>query len=241
MTPPRALGLLLLLALPACLEIDQTIVLGADGSGRQTVRMSLRESTIAELQKASAAAQLGAAADPTAVFDQKLVEPELRAAGLTLVSHQTKRTPGRRTVDLEATFPDFATLQKSPLCGSTAEWELAKGPKEGTARLTFYPQGKAAWTEARAKAEQMQGAADAVATSFFQKRQQQLAGLSIQVRLQVPGDVLVWTKNMVKTGDREVTATITAEQIQTPEDLVRRLAPRFEVIFAAAGTKLPLQ
>ena len=53
--------------------------------------------------------------------------------------------------------------------------------------------------------------------------------------------MLVWTRNLERTGEREVTATITAEQIQTPEDLVRRLAPRFEVIFDATGCKLPLQ
>ena len=52
------------------------------------------------------------------------------------------------------------------------------------------------------------------------------------------GDVLVWTANMEKTGDREVTARIEASQIKTPMDLVRRLAPRFEVIFDARGTQL---
>ena len=31
------------------------------------------------------------------------------------------------------------------------------------------------------------------------------------------------------------------DQIQSPDDLVRRLAPRFEVIFDAAGCKLPLE
>lgn len=241
MNPIRALSLLALLVLPACLEMEQTIVLQADGSGRHSLKMAMREATLNELQKTSAAAQLGAAANPAAVFDKQLVEAELRAAGFELVAHEAKKVPGKRSVALEASFADFATLQKSPLCGGSAEWALAKGPKEGTAKLTLYPQGRAAWTEARAKAEQMQNTADPVATEFFRKRQQQLTGLDIKVRFQVPGDVLVWTKNMEKTGPREVTATITAAQIQSPDDLVRRLAPRFEVIFDAAGCKLPLQ
>jgi len=231
----------LLLVLPACLEMEQTITLQADGSGRQALKMTLREATIVEMQKASAAVQLGVAANPTAVFDKDLVARELQAAGLGLASHVAKQVPGKRSVELEATFADFATLQKSPLCGSAAEWVLAAGPKAGTAKLTLYPQGKAAWTEARAKAESMNGAADPVVADFFKKRQQQIAGLDICFRFQVPGDVLVWTKNLEKTGDREVTARITAQQIQTPEELVRRLAPRFEVIFDAAGCKLPLQ
>lgn len=237
----RALSSLVLLVLPACLEMEQTVVLQADGSGRHSLKMAMREATLNELQRVSPAAQLGAAANPAAVFDKTLVQNELRAAGFELVSHEAKKVPGKRSVALEATFPDFATLQKSPLCGSAAEWVLAKGPKEGTAKLTLYPQGQAAWTEARAKAEQMQNTADPVVADFFRKRQLQLAGLDIKVRFQLPGQVLVWTRNLERTGEREVTATITAEQIQTPEDLVRRLAPRFEVIFDATGCKLPLQ
>lgn len=238
---PRLVPFGLLMALSACLELEQTVTLEADGRGTQALKMTLREATIAELHKASAAAQLGAAPNPTAVFDKTLVEAELKAAGLTLTAHAQKQVPGKRSVDLEASFADFAALQKSPLCGSAAEWVLAAGPKAGTAKLSFYPQGKAAWTEARAKAESMGATADPVVADFFKKRQQQLAGLDVCFRLRVPGDVLVWTKNLEKTGDREVTARIQAQQILTPEELVRRLAPRFEVIFDATGCKLPLQ
>ena len=221
--------------------MDQTVSLAADGSGRQFVKLALPDSMLAEVRKASEAAQLGAAPNPTAVFDKELVTRELREAGLTLERHSTSAGAGRRSVQLEARFADFATLQKSPLCGTAAEWVLAAGPRPGTAKLTLYPQGKAAWIDARAKAESLQAGADPVAADFFRKRQQMLTGLDVAVRFQLPGDVLVWTKNMEKTGDREVTARITAQQIQTPEDLVRRLAPRFEVIFDATGCKLPLE
>ena len=54
----------------------------------------------------------------------------------------------------------------------------------------------------------------------------------------LPGDVLVWTKNMKKVAAREVVARVEADQIKTPADLIRRLAPRFEVIFDARGTAL---
>jgi hypothetical protein len=216
------------------------VSLAADGSGRQTLVMTVRESTLAELERAGAAAQLGADASPFAVFDRKLVESELAVAGFALAEYEAKKTPGKRSVALAATFPTFAALQQSPLGGSACEWVLAKGPREGTAKLTLYPQGKTAWMEARAKAEQLQAADDPVAMEFFRKRQQQLAGLSIKLRLQVPGEVLVWTRNMERTGEREVTATIAAAQIQTPEDLIRRLAPRFEVIFISKDCKLPL-
>jgi hypothetical protein len=240
MNPLRVLPLLALLVLPACLEMEQTVVLDANGGGRQSLRLTLREATIAEVQRASAAAQLGGALNPAALFDKQLAETELREVGFTLVSHEAKKVPGKRSVALEAAFPDFATLQKSPFCGTAAEWVLAAGPTAGTAKLTLYPQGKAAWIEAAKKAEQLQASTDPVAAEFFRKRQLQLAGLDVKVRFLLPGDVHLWTKNMEKTGPREVTATITAEQIQTPEDLVRRLAPRFEVVFDAKDCKFGL-
>lgn len=237
----RMLAFLLSLGLGGCLEIEQTVTVSPDGSGRQTMRMVIRDATLKEVERVSSAAEAGSTELAKAVFDKELVARELGEAGLVLESHQAERKANRRTVELAATFPSFAALQKSPLTGSRAEWELGPGPKAGTARLTLYPQGKAAWTEARAKAEQMQTAADAVAEAFFRKKQQELTGLDLTMRFQVPGDVLVWTANMEKTGAREVTARITADQIKTPQDLVRRLAPRFEVIFDATGCSLPLK
>ena len=52
--------------------------------------------------------------------------------------------------------------------------------------------------------------------------------------------LLLWTRTLAKTGEREVTATITAADIKTPADLVRRLAPRFEVVIDGKGCALPL-
>ena len=221
--------------LAGCLELEQTVTLQPDGAGVQTVRMAAREQLLAELRRAAPAARLGPASDPTAVFDAALVGRELQAAGLVLTSHDVTTADGTRRVELAASFRDFATLRKSPLCGSAAEWELGPGPRAGTARLTLYPQGRQAWQEARVRAEAMQDEPDPVAADFFAKRREQLAGLDVVVRFRVPGDVLVWTANMEKTGDREVTARVTAEEIATPRDLVRRLAPRFEVIFDARG------
>ncbi|MBL8723986.1 MAG: hypothetical protein JNK49_08065 [Planctomycetes bacterium] len=236
----RGLFLFAGLGLSACLEVEQTVVLQPDGSGSQTVAMRVRESTLEDLQRTSAAAQLGASSNPAVLFDKEVVGAELRSAGLTMLAHVTQKQAGKRSVTVEATFPDFATLQKSPLGGSGVEWVLDKGPKEGTAKLTMYPQGRAAWLEARAKAEQLAVQADPVAMEFFRKRQQQWTGLSIVARFQVPGDVLLWTRTLAKTGPREVTATITPATLQSPEDLVRWLAPRFEVVFDSSGCKLPV-
>ena len=240
MGSPRSLVLVLLFLLAGCLEMEQTVTITADGSGTQDVRLAIRETTLDALVRASAAAQLGAAPNPKALFDKELAGRDLQAAGLELKTHAAKLEAGLRTVEMSATFRDFATLQKTPLCGSVAEWVLDHGPQAGTAKLTLYPQGRTAWLEARAKAEAMQKELDPVAAEFFRKKQESLAGLNLTLRFRLPGDVLLWTKNMERTGDREVVARITAEQIKTPEDLVRRLAPRFEVVFDCKDCKLPL-
>jgi hypothetical protein len=236
----RLLAVLLLPFLSGCLEMEQTIAITADGSGTHQVRMTIRETTLAEVERVGAAA--GAMSEAArALFDKELVRRDLEAVGLTLAAHATEAKGRKRHVEVTAAFPTFAALQQSPLAGSRAEWTLAAGPKPGTVKLTLYPQGKAAWTEARAKADSMQTEGDPIAEAFFRKKQAELTGLDLVVRFQVPGDVLVYTANMEKTGDREVTARIAADQIKTPQDLVRRLAPRFEVIFDGKDCKLPLQ
>ena len=219
--------------------MEQTIDLHADGSGTQDVRLVLGEKVIAEVRRASVVT-MPAGGDPLAVFDRKVLETELQTAGLSLTAWAAGEDGGRRRVTLTAGFADFAGLKKSPLCGSAAEWELGKGEKAGTVRLSFYPQGKAAWTEARARAEAMQKEVDPTVADWFRRRQEQLAGLDVTFRFRLPGKVVLWTRNMEKTGEQEVTAHVTAAQIQTPVDLVRRLAPRFEVVFDGTGCKLPV-
>ncbi|MCR9244323.1 MAG: hypothetical protein NXI31_04775 [bacterium] len=239
-------AMLLPLGCVGCLQLEQEVILAADGSGKLTFGMTMREATVAEVRQASAAAQLGAAVDPTAVFDRQKTERDLREAGFELDSYKAEQKANKRTVALAASFADFATLQRCPLNGTRAEWVLKKGPKPGTAKLTLYPQGRTAWLEARKKAAELQvqaaaGTIDPMVAGFFRKRQQQLAGLDLKFRVQLPGDVLLWTKTWKKTGNREVTAHVRAADIRTPEDLVRRLAPRFEVVFDSRGLQLPLQ
>lgn len=225
----------------SCLQLEQTVTLEADGSGALAMSMTMREATLNEMQRMASAAGVGQGSQLVGIFDKETTAGELAAAGMELLKHEAKRVPGKRSVVLAGSFPSFAALQKNPLAGSEAEWVLAKGPQPGTAKLTFYPQGRTAWLEARARAEAMAETPDPMVAEMFAKRQKQLAGLDLTLVLNVPGDVCLWTKNMKRTGDRQVTAHIGADDIATPEDLIRRLAPRFEVIFDASGLSVTLQ
>lgn len=237
----RTWSLLGLLPLTACLQMEQTVVLEADGSGVQKFTMTMREAAITEVRRASAAVSLRNATDPAAVFDKEKLQSALADAGFTVRGHKTGQQAGKRTVQLEADFADFATLQRTPLGGTQAEWVLAKGPKEGTAKLTVYPQGREAWLQSRLKAAELENSEDPLVERFFARRKKQLAGLDVVLRLEVPGQIYLWTKNMKKTGDRTAEARIAAADIRTPQDMVRRLSPRFEVIFDCRGCELPLQ
>lgn len=238
----RAVALLLLtsLPLPSCLEMQQTITIAADGSGTQRLQLSTTEAVLAEAGRAMAVTAPEGGTAPRQLFEQQAVQKELEAAGLRLVAYETGGDAGRRQVSLQVAFASPAELRRSPLLGGRAEWEFAAGPRPGTVRIALYLQGRSAWLQARAQAEALARGADPTAASFFDKRKQQLQGLDVQLRLQLPGKVLQWTRTLERTGDCEVLAKVSAAEIKTPEDLVRKLAPRFEVVIDASGLKLPL-
>lgn len=225
------------LLLSGCLEVEQTVTFSKDGSGSQALLMTAPESTLNSVRMAASVSQTSASNDPTAVFTKEKVEAELTAAGLQLSRHETSESGASRKVDMEATFSTPQQLRQSPLIGSLAEWQFTKGPVPDTIEVTLFPQGKKAWEEARAKAEAMKDKADPVASDFFARRKQQLEGLDVTFRLRMPGKVLRYTANLEQTAECEVTAKITAAQIKTPEDLVRRLAPRFQAVFDARECK----
>ena len=64
--------------------------------------------------------------------------------------------------------------------------------------------------------------------------------MDVTFRLDLPGDVDYCSTNLTKNGDRQVVATVTAKDIKTPGQLVRALAPRFEVEFDGRGCKFDL-
>jgi len=91
----RTLPLLALLLpfLAGCLEMDQTITLAADGSGTQTVKMTIRDATLAEVQRVSAAA--GAVSEATkALFDKELTRRDLErhTGGLEVAASRSRST-----------------------------------------------------------------------------------------------------------------------------------------------------
>ncbi len=222
--------------LTSCLELEQSVTIRADGSGTQKMTLGLTRRVIASLGRSLQARNPLDGVDPLLVFEEELVAEELRERGMVLRSHRTWNARRHRFVELEADFGSLAALKKSPLAGSNAEWLVVpgKGKWRGNLRLIFYPQGRVAWQKARQQVEDLKGQGDAVVQSFFERRRKEMKGLDIALHIEVPGDV-VWTHNLEREGVRKVTARVTEASIQTPEDLIQVLAPRYEVIFDGRG------
>ena len=227
---------LVLGTLASCLELEQSIAIRADGSGTHKMTLGLTGRAIEMIERSAPAANPLNGVDPLTVFDNELVDGELNALGMELLSHRTWNERRRRFVEIETGFASIADLRKSPLAGSNAEWVVlpGKGRWEGKLRLIFYPQGRVAWQKARQQLQDMKGQVDPVARSLFERRRKEVKGLDISLHIDVPGEI-AWVYNLKKTGPRAASARVTEADIEGPEDLIQLLAPRFEVIFDGRG------
>ena len=232
----------LFLFLPGCLQSEQTVTIAADGSGTQALTITLTEGVLAVArQYLSAAGPREGAARPEAVFEEAHVRRELQESGLTLASFAVRGRDESRVLDLSVGFPDVAALRRSPLAGTRAQWFFLRGERDEI-RVVFYPQGKEAHDQGVQKLVEMQQKGfDPAVQSWFARQKERLRDLDVRFTLRLPGDVVACSANWPKRDARSVTSSVTTASILTPDDLVRALAPRYEVTFAGKGCTLPLE
>jgi hypothetical protein len=234
----RLLLLPLLGVLPGCLQSEQTVTLAADGSGTQSLAITLTDEVLAVARQYLSVAGTAARAD--AVFEEAHVRRELQECGLALASFAVRGREQARVLDLSVTFPGVAALRRSPLAGSRAQWFFLRGQGEAI-RVVFYPQGKEAHDQALAKiAEMQQKGFDPAVQSWFARQKERLRDLDVRFALRLPGNVEACSANWVRRDARTVASRVTAAAILTPDDLLRALAPRYEVTFDGKGCTLPL-
>ncbi len=235
--PTVAVGLLLLMA--GCIELEVGVTLEADGSGTQTLHLGVTD-RIAQSIRASARAldASGTRADPLLVFDAAKVKKELADQGLVVTHHKSYREGPKQLVDVTAKFANVGQLEASTLFGAGGEWFVLQGRNKGGLRLVYYPRGHQAWKAGREKAKQIALQPTAVQKQFFETQKKKLRGLDIALRITLPGDVDYASKNLKVDGKRDVIATVKSSDIQTASDLVKALAPRYEVEFDGRLCKL---
>ncbi|MCA8942751.1 MAG: hypothetical protein KDB80_09360 [Planctomycetes bacterium] len=225
-----------ILVLPGCLDLDLEVVIAADGSGSQKMHLGLSSRVVESVRTSSRALDAsGRREDPLLVFDAAKVTKELESHGLVVREHRAYQEGSRQLVDVAATFGNFATLRASTLFGNEAEWFVLAGRNAGGVRVVFYPRGHRAWLEARQKAEELRRSPTAVQQQFFESQRRKFEGFDTSMRLELPGDVDYCSSNFTVDGARAVVARIETANIRSAADLVRALAPRFEVEFDGAG------
>lgn len=229
------------ICLTGCLELELEVELKADGSGTQHMVLGMTDKTVHSVRTSAAALDAsGKRTDPLSVFDAKQVTDELESLGLVVKNHRSYREGAREFVDVEAEFQAFKTLQASTLFGAEGEWFALAGRNAGGIRIVYYPRGHDAWLAAKQRAAELRAQPTAAQKQFFSTQKRKLQGFDVGFRLTLPGDIDYCSSNLTCDGKRAVVASVDAKQIKTAADLVRALAPRYEVEFAGAGTKIPL-
>mgnify|MGYP000356742445 CR=1 FL=1 len=207
----RVLALALTASLSGCLEFETVIEIRADGTGTQSVTMTMQNELLERLQRQSVAL-VGAAStgrlDPAKSFEPATLRRQLDGAGMECTKLELEEPRAHRRLTVKASFDSLAKLRKSPLGGGAAEWKFLPAAKPGRWRVILYPRGRAAWLDAKQRVAKLPNPLPEREAAYFAKRRAEMAGLKVRVVLRLPGDVLLHTKNLRKTGPREVTATI---------------------------------
>ena len=220
-----------------CLQVEQAVTIAPDGSGTQSMELTVPDRVLHMLQQqATARNPVRRTPDLMAVFDRKKVEKELVESGLKLTSHKVSEVRNGRRATLVAKFQSLEQLRKSSVGGGRADWIFKEGPVKGSIHLAYYPRGRAAWVQARQKAAELRKKPnDPLVRSFFEKRKAQLEGLDLSMTINLPGTVLMCYGEVRETGLKQAQVRVTGSGIKTPVDLVLALAPRYEVVFDGRG------
>jgi hypothetical protein len=235
--------LALLLASAGCFELLAEVRFRADGTVQQQVRYGMSERAMKRFEKFLRAAPVPGRTGlrPETVFDEEAIRAEVEEAGGEVVAfsrpevevNDAKAAMGgkMRRAHVTAEFPDLATFSASPLLGTRAEWFFLEG-EPGQVRLVCYPLGRDAWQRARFDAHRLESEGDTLQSQVFESRKAELEGLVLKCAIGVPGRVVAASKGLfVPTHRGGVIAGIDVEAIKTPADLVRAMAPRWEIVF----------
>jgi hypothetical protein len=237
-----ALPLLLPLLLGGCLEMQREVTLAADGSGTDRLVLALTDEVLSTARSFAGASQEDLRdRAPDDVFREESVARELRSAGLEPTGYRLRRERRARFVEIDATFASLAVLRQSPLAGPRAEWSFTAGPKAGQVRVRFWPQGREAHETAEQQAKEIErNGLDETRRIWFERQRARIAGLDLRFALVLPGDVIEHGGGWRQDGARTMRAAVTAEDVTSAAQLVRLLAPQWEVLFDGRACRLAL-
>lgn len=233
----------LVLTLPGCFRMRVIVRLDADGSGTQQAEMRLSDQLLDRLRRTAQALDTGEPqqrVDPARLLDRERVGEDLRERGLELTEHRVERDGARQDLTVAARFGELAALRRSPLMGGEAEWFVLEGRNPGGIRIVVYPRGHEAWRDRADRIADLLAAPDDLRRQFFEGQKERLQTLDLSFELQLPGAVDYVSRGLEISADKTVRAHLRGADLRSAEDVVRMMAPRFEVEFDGAGCTLPL-
>jgi len=182
------------LAGAGCIKMDQEVTLNADGSADVKTHYAMGEQAIAQLEAMKKMSEQNpdmkvASKGPDLVFDEAKIKAEFeknQAAGVELKSCKVETKEGWKHAYLEAHCKDLAAAAKGTGSASQGGFSLTKNA-EGNYVLEMAGKDKAAGAGARKNLSPEQKAQQDVLMKTM------MAGLRIEIKLNVPGDVLETT------------------------------------------------
>jgi hypothetical protein len=75
---------------------------------------------------------------------------------------------------------------------------------------------------------------------YFRRQKERMGGFMVKLKLELPGSIDYCSSNLEQTGDRTVEMQVNARDIDNPADLIKAMAPRFEVEFDGSGCEIAL-
>ncbi len=236
-----ALGMCALLS--ACFEMEVEVKISADGSGRQELTIGMTDLATNTLrQSAIALNAAGDRADPMEIYQRSKAEKLLTEQGLVMSEYRTYRERRRDFVQIAADFKALSQLNGAGVLGAQAEWYMLPGRNDGGIRLLFFPRGHEAWMAALEQAKKTPSLAEMglVERQYFERQQERMGSFMVKLKLELPGSVDYCSSNLEQTGARRVEMQVNAGDIDNPADLIKAMAPRFEVEFDGSGCEIAL-
>ncbi len=233
----------LVLSLPGCFRMRVAVRLDADGSGMQRADIRLSDQLLDRLRRTAQALDSGGPeqrVDPTRLLDRERVGEDLRERGLELTEHRVERDGARQDLAVAARFGEVAALRRSPLMGGETEWFVLEGRNPGGIRIVVYPRGHTAWRDRADRIADLLAAPDDLRRQFFEGQKERLQTLDLIFELELPGAIDYVSRGLEIIGEKTVRAHLRGADLRSAEDVVRMMAPRFEVEFDGAGCALPL-
>jgi hypothetical protein len=237
------LPLLLPLLGTACLELEQTLELAADGSGKLHVSIRLDRAAVERMKEKSGyqPSEEEKAAERE-MFDVARIRKNFEGLeGVKLLDIQPfddEKTMGMKAslqFDSQAKLAHGmrALIARAPgQRGGQLTWVFVKAG-EGRLRLIIYPSGRDDYRQAKEQLQRLATLGEeerAMQSVFFDQMKASLEGMRVSWRVKVPG-VIDKVETLKRTADDTAEMLVSAADVKTMEDMTRLGGMRFLIEF----------